>query len=737
MKKLLLLALAACLPFSVAMAQSSANFHLYYGNVDGSAMSVGLDRDIAIPVWMATDATPGNPDSVTFVHMPLSSDDLIITGRSNGFFEGSAYPDDGPSHGTIDGLDRWDDRSFLALDHNQPVAGWTSQSILGFAYLTDPRDPQNFIYNLGVPQLVASFMVHTVNDPALIGTTTCVAFQEGFNAANGSTLWGMQDGVRGVNPTKQFPCMYFSPNADPVWTVFPTSATGDAGVEFCFDLAGTDGDPLNDLHIVYSGIGTYTEAVGGPGGVTSGTWCGTLAAGAGVLSFLLDDGTVQIPLDVPYTVTAIGLEIGCVNYFPGAVAQVPIYLHTAALLTGGFEILINTDPTALNLTSVTWEPRINNGHEYHQWIQDPIMAGSDRFVWIANINDGVTTPPAAPGHAAIMTLYYQVSSSLPFGMHIPIDFLYTDYTDNTISNETGYLFIHPLLTAGCVNTVNPDDFKGDPNMNCYTYEVADAVLVARRLIEGYIVWSEDDAMANVLPCDRHAAGNDPLQESAGDLNANSFVDIADLVRFINILNGYIMPKLDPLSGQAVFTMNNGSVNINSPVEVGGVLVRINHDGEIGTPVANNGMEIMSHDANGVLSVIVYSMNGTRIPAGNQTLFTINGQGTLAEVSAADSYGRLLDATASLETLPTQFAVNQNYPNPFNAKTLIRFDLPEAGNVTINVYSITGQLVETLGGQYEAGRQSVTWDASNVTSGVYFYKVSVGDHSQTMKMTLVK
>jgi hypothetical protein len=287
--------------------------------------------------------------------------------------------------------------------------------------------------------------------------------------------------------------------------------------------------------------------------------------------------------------------------------------------------------------------------------------------------------------------------------------------------------------------MNPDDFKGDPNMNCLNYEVADAVLVARRLIEGYIVWSEDDMMANPIDCNRHYAGNDPLQESAGDLNANSFVDIADLVRFINILNGYIIPKLDPISGQAVVSMVGSNVNINSPVEVGGVLVRINHTGEIGVPVANNGMDILYQDANGVLSVLVYSMEGTRIPAGNQSLFTVpvSGDANFAEVSVSDSYGRLLDAVASVGVLPTEFSVAQNYPNPFNAKTLISFGLPEAGDVTINIYSVTGQLVETLGGRYEAGMQSITWDASNVASGMYFYKVSVGDQSQTMKMTLLK
>lgn len=88
-------------------------------------------------------------------------------------------------------------------------------------------------------------------------------------------------------------------------------------------------------------------------------------------------------------------------------------------------------------------------------------------------------------------------------------------------------------------------------------------------------------------------------------------------------------------------------------------------------------------------------------------------------------------------IPQSFAVAQNYPNPFNAKTLIGFTLPQASDVTVNIYSITGQLVETLGGYFEAGSQSVAWDASRATSGVYFYKVSSGDHSQTMKMTLLK
>jgi len=94
--------------------------------------------------------------------------------------------------------------------------------------------------------------------------------------------------------------------------------------------------------------------------------------------------------------------------------------------------------------------------------------------------------------------------------------------------------------------------------------------------------------------------------------------------------------------------------------------------------------------------------------------------TITEVSASDSYGRLLDVTARQDApLPTVFTVKPNYPNPFNAKTRINFALPEAGQVTVNIYSITGQLVETLSGQFEAGYQSMTWDGTSAASGIYF------------------
>jgi hypothetical protein len=90
-----------------------------------------------------------------------------------------------------------------------------------------------------------------------------------------------------------------------------------------------------------------------------------------------------------------------------------------------------------------------------------------------------------------------------------------------------------------------------------------------------------------------------------------------------------------------------------------------------------------------------------------------------------------------EITPKSFSLSQNYPNPFNARTNIRFSLTKPSDVTINIYNIVGQVVQTISGHYNAGDNNVTWDASNVASGVYFYKLNVGDVFETRKMVLLK
>ncbi|MBN2834178.1 MAG: T9SS type A sorting domain-containing protein [Candidatus Delongbacteria bacterium] len=89
-------------------------------------------------------------------------------------------------------------------------------------------------------------------------------------------------------------------------------------------------------------------------------------------------------------------------------------------------------------------------------------------------------------------------------------------------------------------------------------------------------------------------------------------------------------------------------------------------------------------------------------------------------------------------LPTEIKLHQNYPNPFNPTTEIKFTLPTASDVKLNVYNINGQIVsELVNGSKEAGLHTVNFDASNYNSGMYFYTLEANGMSITKKMILTK
>ena len=88
--------------------------------------------------------------------------------------------------------------------------------------------------------------------------------------------------------------------------------------------------------------------------------------------------------------------------------------------------------------------------------------------------------------------------------------------------------------------------------------------------------------------------------------------------------------------------------------------------------------------------------------------------------------------------PVAYELSQNYPNPFNPSTQIRFAIPEAGMVNIKVFNTLGQEITTLVSDYRsAGSYEVDFNASNLTSGIYFYTITTNNFSETRKMMLLK
>jgi uncharacterized delta-60 repeat protein len=89
-------------------------------------------------------------------------------------------------------------------------------------------------------------------------------------------------------------------------------------------------------------------------------------------------------------------------------------------------------------------------------------------------------------------------------------------------------------------------------------------------------------------------------------------------------------------------------------------------------------------------------------------------------------------------VPTEYVLFQNYPNPFNPSTTIRFDLPKASLVTLKVYNLLGEEVETLVNERRpAGSYTMNWIAGGLAAGVYLYRLQAGEFTETRKLVIIK
>jgi len=99
---------------------------------------------------------------------------------------------------------------------------------------------------------------------------------------------------------------------------------------------------------------------------------------------------------------------------------------------------------------------------------------------------------------------------------------------------------------------------------------------------------------------------------------------------------------------------------------------------------------------------------------------------------------MTDVEEDQSVVPNEFLLMQNYPNPFNPSTLISYKLKETGNVQLKVYNILGDEVATLVNELKpAGNYEITWQAVNLPSGIYFYRLQAGSFTDTKKMLLLK
>jgi predicted acyl esterase len=129
----------------------------------------------------------------------------------------------------------------------------------------------------------------------------------------------------------------------------------------------------------------------------------------------------------------------------------------------------------------------------------------------------------------------------------------------------------------------------------------------------------------------------------------------------------------------------------------------------------------------VLPVLVNSTNYINLNSSTYIDIPVKGAAVLEPTADND-----------INLNPDKFELAQNYPNPFNPATTINYSIPSAGNISLKIYDIAGREVASLvNGYMESGIHSINFNAQNLSSGIYFYKLSAPGFTEVKKMVLVK
>lgn len=165
-----------------------------------------------------------------------------------------------------------------------------------------------------------------------------------------------------------------------------------------------------------------------------------------------------------------------------------------------------------------------------------------------------------------------------------------------------------------------------------------------------------------------------------------------------------------------------------------------------TSLCSSGTSIFAGTTNGVFISTNNGLSWTAANTGLTNTFVTALAVSSTNLFAGTSDGvwrrplseMITDVEDQLSNLPTKFAMEQNYPNPFNPTTTISYSVPQLTFVMLKVYDSLGREVsELLNGEKNPGRYEVNFDGTNLSSGVYFYRLTAGSFTQTKKLLLLK
>jgi hypothetical protein len=211
------------------------------------------------------------------------------------------------------------------------------------------------------------------------------------------------------------------------------------------------------------------------------------------------------------------------------------------------------------------------------------------------------------------------------------------------------------------------------------------------------------------------------ESALADLNGDGIVNVLDIIDLVNLILG---PRVDNATSVQLFDTGT-EIKMSRNGYVGAVKMVLQHDGYFQIELTENALVKGSHTQRNTTTLVIVAPE-------TDHLFSYEGSFEIVEVEAASS-----DKFISV-ILPSKTSLNQAYPNPFNPSTTFSYVLAETNEVDLSVYSITGQLVESLvDSRQDAGSYSLIWDASLQPSGLYFLRLKAGNETFNQKLMVIK
>jgi hypothetical protein len=449
---------------------------------------------------------------------------------------------------------------------------------------------------------------------------------------------------------------------------------------------------------------------------------------------------------------------------------------------GGFDFLISYDASALTLMGVEPGNFITDcGWEYFTYRTGPwgecgsaCPSGMVKIVAIAEYNNGPEHPDCfnnAAGFVNLAGMRFMVSNDRTLECQfVPIRFTWIDCTDNNVSDTTGAnLFISNRVydyvgdagvdtwveitdttqsfptvygaPTGCelgiegkgqvfryIDFYNGGidiicgkdvDARGDINLDGVAYSIADAVMFSNYFIYGLSSFQ----------------GHEDGSIAASDVNADGLtLTVADLVYLIRVVVGDAQPVAEGFLKEVASVNSNVSYSKDGVYSVDGINLGAAHfvvEGNV-TPTLLTSDADLQYSSDGKVTNVLVRVPLDRSSEGfTGDFIRLDGKVISCELATADG------SPVNSNLVPSEFALNQNYPNPFNPATNIAFSLSKTCDYKLAIYNVAGQLVKVFNGHADAGVVEITWDASQNASGVYFYKLTAGNFTDTKKMVLLK